>query len=376
MGGCLDNAQALFVQGGGAKLIRSPHPHNKTKMSNERIIKLGDAEVTFPSVVLGQIEDSSDLYKKADFSGLRSKLEEDGFLYLKGVLGRDSVLDARAVVIRGLVEKGDVLLDQNKSVLLEACNLGCLPNMEGVNSLTHSKEMLNVLEGSSIRNVVGAALGVDPQQTKTFDYKWLRAVGRTTFTGVHCDSVYMSRGSSKLLTCWIPIEENATLELGALAMCKGSHKSKGLQRLRATYGKFDTEAEPGFEGSGWFTNDPLEISRMDPEVQWVAGDYEAGDMLIFTLLTLHCSTANLTDRVRISCDIRYQPADEIIDDRYMGTAEEMKLKAAERKKGGAYSATLDSSSSKQNTVDIVSIEDLKARWGFRQSTEIERITGL
>jgi hypothetical protein len=343
---------------------------------SERIIKLGETEVTFPSVVFGQIEDSSDLYRKKDFTRLRDKLDEDGFLYLKGVLGREAVLDARAVVIRGLVEKGDVLLDQNKSVLLDACNLGCLPNMEGVNSLTHSKEMLNLLEGSSIKSVVGAALGVDSNQTKTFDYKWLRAVGRSTFTGVHCDAVYMSRGSSNLLTCWIPIEENATLELGALAMCKGSHRSKGLTKLRDTYGKFDTEAEPGFEGSGWFTNDPLEISRMDPEVQWVSGDYEAGDILIFSLLTLHCSTANLTDRVRISCDIRYQPANEIIDDRYMGTAEEMKVKAAKRKKGGAYSAKLDSSSSKQEALNLVTIEDLKARWGFKQPTDVDRIAGL
>lgn len=340
----------------------------------ERLIKLGDVEVTFPSSSLQQIENSEYLYQQGNFSELRNKLQEDGFIYLKGVLGRQSVLDARSIVLHGLSQKGDVLKDENESVLLEACNLGCLPNMEGVNSLTHSPEMINVLEGSSIRKVIGALLDVNPEETKTFDYKWLRAVGRKTFTGIHCDSVYMSRGSKKLLTCWIPIEESATLELGALAMCKGSHKSKGLQHLRDTYGSFDTEAEPGFEGSGWFTNDPLEITRIDPQVQWVAGDYEAGDVLIFSLQTLHCSTANLTDRVRISCDIRYQPANEVIDDRYMGTAEEMKEKAAQRKKGGAYSATLDSAGGKEKS--LVTIEDLKSRWGFKHINEVERLSGL
>ena len=35
------------------------------------------------------------------------------------------------------------------------------------------------------------------------------------------------------------------------------------------------------------------------------------------------STANLTDRVRLSCDVRWQRAAESVDERYVGTLQEM-----------------------------------------------------
>ena len=42
------------------------------------------------------------------------------------------------------------------------------------------------------------------QEVATFDYKWLRVMPREKFTGCHVDSVYMSRGTHRLLTCWTP----------------------------------------------------------------------------------------------------------------------------------------------------------------------------
>ena len=164
----------------------------------------------------------------------------------------------------------------------------------------------------------------------------------------------MARGSKDLLTCWIPLEPAATLELGALAMLRGSHALPGLARVRETYGRFDTEAEPGFEGSGWLTDDPRELAALDAGTQWVAGDYEAGDVLVFGMTTLHMSTANLTERVRLSCDVRFQRKCEPIDERYVGTAEEMRAKQAARKSGGTWAAV---------GAEAVTMADLRRRWG-------------
>jgi hypothetical protein len=50
----------------------------------------------------------------------------------------------------------------------------------------------------------------------------------------------------------------------------------------------------------------------------VSGDFAAGDVILFGMHTLHMSTANLTDRVRVSCDVRWQPASLPVDDRYFG----------------------------------------------------------
>ncbi len=365
-----------------------------------RVVRLGERDVAFPSAELAQIEDSSALLDLADGgAALRARLARDGFLFLRGALGRAPVLAARAVVLRHLRAKGDVLAPEDEAaaaaaeaeaetaaasasaseskvaapggaaagaaaeppqLLLEACNLGCLPMMEGVNSVTHAPATLAVLDGAPLRRAVGLALGTAPEALATFDYKWLRAVGRRTFTGCHCDSVYMARGSPALMTAWIPLEPRASLELGALAMCRGSHDLPGLARVRATYAAFDTEAEPGFEGSGWLTSDPFDVTRREPAAQWVAGDYEAGDVILFQMRTLHMSTANLTERVRISCDVRFQPAAEPIDERYMGSMEEMKAKAALRKKGGAWA----SDGKDAAAADVVTMADLRKRWGL------------
>ena len=50
-----------------------------------------------------------------------------------------------------------------------------------------------------------------------------RAVNRQEFTGAHCDSVYMNRGTSNLLTMWTPFGDvNPTI--GSLAICEGSNR--------------------------------------------------------------------------------------------------------------------------------------------------------
>ena len=340
--------------------------------SAPRVVRLGDRDVVFPSADLAQIEDSSALLSADDGgASLRAALARDGFVYLRGVLGAAAVLAARAAVLAHLRAQGGVLAAPGDggaagSVLLPACGLGCLPNMEGVNGVTHTPAVLAVLEGAPLRRCVAAALGAADAAgaLATFDYTGLRAVGRRAFTGVHADSVYMSRGSPQLLTAWVPLEPAATLELGALALCRGSHAAAGLARVRATYGAFDTEAEPGFEGSGWLTCDPADVARRDAGVRWVAGDYAAGDVILFGMHTLHMSTANLTDRVRLSVDVRWQPAAHAIDSRYVGTAAEMAEKLAARKKGGAYARDDAAREGGGGGAAAVTMDDLRARWGL------------
>ena len=50
-------------------------------------------------------------------------------------------------------------------------------------------------------------------------------------------------------------------------------------------------------------------------------DFEAGDVVVFSGFTLHGSLDNNSpdERVRLSCDVRYQPAaDPHTDERYFG----------------------------------------------------------
>ena len=66
-------------------------------------------------------------------------------------------------------------------------------------------------------------------------------------------------------------------------------------------------------GTGWLTIDPSDLSQYGSK--WKTTDFSAGDILIFTMQTLHMSTTNMTNKARISCDTRWQPSSEPFDPR-------------------------------------------------------------
>ena len=125
--------------------------------------------------------------------------------------------------------------------------------------------------------------------------------------------VYMGRGSRRLCTCWTPLGD-IDIPQGPLALCIGSHKLPGYEKVRETYGKMDVDRDLV---EGIFSNDPVEIvDRFGG--QWQTTAFRAGDMLILGMFTMHASLTNTSGRWRISCDTRFQPTGDEIDDRWIG----------------------------------------------------------
>ena len=278
---------------------------------------------------------------------LRQRLREDGYLFLRSLISREAVLAARRVVFQVMSRRGDILdptRDMEEGVLLSRCGLGCVPGLEGRNEISHHPAVLDVIQGKQLRGFFEQFLF--QEEALTFDYKWLRVVPHQKFTGCHCDSIYMSRGTSNLYTTWIPFGDNP-MEMGTVAVCDGSHKLPGFKKFQETYGSFDTEKEVGYEGSGWFCENPSEISGKFGG-QWRSADFKAGDVLIFGMRTVHMSTCNTTQFARVSCDVRWQPASEAVDTRYMG-------EFGITKKGGLLSEGIQAA---------VTMADLKQKWGL------------
>jgi hypothetical protein len=323
-----------------------------------RPVRLGDATFLFPSPELQPLEDSSPLLAAGDFPALRARLADDGYLYLRGALPRADVLAARQVVLDDLAARGGILVPgrEAEGALNARCMAGCVPFMEGKNALTHSPAVLHVLAGPPLSRVMEGVLGAP---VVTFDFKWLRAAWNSFFTGIHLDRVYMGRGSQNVVTTWVPFDD-ATTDLGALAVLPGSHRLPGFQRLQATYGELDVERD-NFDGTGWFGTDPREVAALAPGVPWRTTDFAAGDVIMFGMRTLHCSTANVTDRVRISCDVRWQPAADPQDDRYFGAVDE-KVKA--RQLAGAWAPDDADGAARAAAAKKRTIGELKAEWGF------------
>ncbi|XP_050409654.2 uncharacterized protein LOC126824466 [Patella vulgata] len=273
------------------------------------------------------------------------------YLYLRGFHDRGEVLKARLEVLKYLKSTSDDILSSDQplevGVLKQGCGVGCVPFMEGKNVISHADPVRKVLEGPKpfkfFKNYFGG------REVRTFDFKWLRAVHTEGFTGAHVDNVYMGRGSKELLTMWTPFGD-ITADMGVLAMCEGSHRLPSFAKFQEKYGNLDVEAV-GLKGTGWFTCDPYEITDKFGG-QWKTTNFQAGDVMIFSMRTVHMSTVNLTNFARISCDTRWQPLDDVADPRYIGDFQTPGTKF------GLYS-TDESKTNNGNTM-----EHYRIKWGF------------
>ncbi|CAF4240803.1 unnamed protein product [Rotaria sp. Silwood2] len=153
-------------------------------------------------------------------------------------------------------------------ILSDSCDIGSIPSLEGSNPITNHPAMLHVIENPYLYDIFTSIFhGIHPV---TFDYKWLRTMYHGGNTGCHMDRVYMNRGSSELLTCWIPLD-NIALDMSVLAILEGSHRMDRSEndiytKLQHTYADMDVERDK-LQGTGWFTEDPMEFYHLNEACQ-------------------------------------------------------------------------------------------------------------
>ena len=242
---------------------------------------------------------------------LQVHLAEHGYAWLRGVLPREEVLTARQRVAEHIHDCGH--LDSNQPLNKLAINpLGNHGGGMLRDDITHDEKVLSVLEHENLFQLFQQVFAEDPT---TFTFKWLRYVGANQTTGCHMDNVYMNRGSNRLMTAWVPMGDYQLTD-GVLTIVKNSHRSEAFEKLRNTYAQIDVDRE---KIAGWFSRDPEEISQKF-QGTWCASPVEAGDIIIFGMHLMHASTTNTSTNYRLSCDIRFQPASDPVDDRWGGPA--------------------------------------------------------
>ncbi len=172
---------------------------------------------------IGRMQDSTELLRRDDFAALRTRLQQDGYLLIRGLLPRSAVAMAREACTTFLSEEGLLRSDAPRD------DAAVRPGGSGVllakyqDTLVSLPEIRSVLE--SPRPFFDSLFG---EPSDTFPYKWLRAVATGEFTGAHIDSVYMGRGSRRLTTCWIPFGD-ISVEQGTLLVCpKGTGANESL----------------------------------------------------------------------------------------------------------------------------------------------------
>ncbi len=266
---------------------------------------------------LGQLRRSSDAAD--DPAELRRRLDEDGYLYLPGYLDRAEVLEARRDVMTRLQSDGTVEPGTNP--------------MDGVPGPTAHGILDQVAKASGpLQRVLysGRAVtlyeGLFDEPVRHFDFTWMRAIRPGRGTPPHGDSVFMNRGTPRLLTAWVPLGD-VDLRLGGLMVLERSHRVEHLRRDYHsrdvdTYCENDEESTANARSGRWdwsgFLSDNPVLLRDDLGLRWATSEFRAGDLVTFTMYTVHGSLDNGGDRLRLSCDIRYQPASEPADPRWIG----------------------------------------------------------
>ncbi len=261
-------------------------------------------EFELGSQQMGFLRDSNSLINNPD--ALQARMEEDGYLLLRGVQLNEKVLAAREMIIRNMAEIDQ--LDTRFPLMDAVVKEGARGAFHGGSkALTRDPAFLNLVESPEIMGFFANFLKAE---VLTFDYKWLRLVGPGDFTGAHYDIVYMGRGTPNLYTCWTPLGD-VSYDLGPLAILSGSHR---IDRLKQTYGTMDVDRD---HVTGAFSDDPNEmIERFGG--QWQTGEFQMGDVLIFGMFTMHASLTNTSNRFRLTSDTRYQRASEPVDERWIG----------------------------------------------------------
>jgi hypothetical protein len=270
--------------------------------------RLCGREVALDGEQLGLLRDSNSILN--DPAALRARMQADGYLLLRGILPRERVLGARRMVLERLAAAGK--LDKNASLMDGILADGSSGEyLGGKKEVTHSPDFLAFAECPEFFSFFNHFLS---EPAMTLSYKWLRAVGNEGGTKPHYDVVFMGRGETqRLFTCWTPMGDIG-LDGGPLAVLVGSHRLDSYKKVRETYGKQDVD-HVNIESN--FSHDPMEIVQKFGG-QWQTSDFKVGDVLIFTMYTMHAAIQNTTRRVRISADLRFQPASAPADERFMG----------------------------------------------------------
>lgn len=243
----------------------------------------------------------------ADADALQRRAEADGYLFLRGLVPRDDVLAARAELLgvmrrHGLLSSqappgsGKLDLDRVRAMPEDALrtDIGVthtiyldVQKLPAVHRLPHHPKLLWLF-----RTLFNSEVFVHPRHI----VRMVTPHPAMVPTPVHQDHPLI-QGTPRTWTCWMPAGD-CPVELGGLSVLRGSHRL-GCLPIQLTGGAGGIAAQlcPG-------------------EDEWVTTDYRVGDVLVFPSYTVHkANPCRVPDQVRMSFDVRYQPAEEPIEAR-------------------------------------------------------------
>jgi len=246
-----------------------------------------------------------------DAGELKRRVAEDGYLFVRGLIPVDAVLQARSDVLDLCAEAG--WLDPSRERMEGIVANGVTPSTEGqpeymavYKKVLRLPSFVALAQHPAVMALAGSLLD-GPVLAHP------RRIGRMVFpnnigatTPPHQDHFYI-RGARDTYSVWMPLGD-CPEELGGLAVLSGSHRAGFVQHTVHT---------PGAVG-GVGVDPERDFGAISRE--WRTGDFAAGDALLFHAFTVHKALPNLTaDRLRLSTDNRYQREGDEIEPSALGS---------------------------------------------------------
>jgi len=264
-----------------------------------------------PPALIGELTDSAALLGKPEL--LRSRLQEDGYLFLKAVLPATAVHAARREVFQRLLQVGEIAEPAAAGIATGGSRRAELePDLGGFwKSVSETPTLRSVSHGSAIGAILSLLFG---EPARPQDYMFLRAAALGRATGLHFDYPFFTRAHDQVATVWLPIGDVPVSD-GPLVVVEGSNQFRDLIDPMIGFDISTDKTRKADLGIDAITFAEQRRTRL------LTRNFEAGDIALFGMYTAHGSLDNHSSigRVRLSCDVRWQPATLPVDDRYFGS---------------------------------------------------------
>jgi hypothetical protein len=242
----------------------------------------------------------------ADPPRLRALAEQEGYLFFKSFLPQEPLLELRRQILEIVqrhhwLQPGTPLLEGRANLKAIAQSEETDPSLAfiGVTKAAYreiqSLELFHALpHHPRLLALYNLLLAPPVLPHPRHIARVLMPSPRFAPTPPHQDYVYI-QGSHQFWTCWFPLGD-CPLALGGLSVLRGSHREPVLDVSRA-------------RGAGGF-----ESILCHQNHTWIEDDYTCGDILTFPSHLIHKGLPNQAGtHLRLSCDLRYQSAQEPIE---------------------------------------------------------------
>jgi len=228
------------------------------------------------------LRESNDALDRPDL--LKQRWADDGYLFFRNVIDPAAIGALRAEYMRRLKDQG----------LVDAVDAP--PVWTGVPSASpkpiermDEQHWRRLVSDPSFSELMSTVLGETPNWIPIVSYRAKVPVETSspeTFHNRHQDG-YFNAGIDFRI-CWVPLMDIDSI-LGGLTIAPGTHKRGPLH---------NDDAPPTYD----IPRDAIADS------EWRRSDYHVGDVLIFHHLVAHAALDNLSDKLRLSIDVRAVPA--------------------------------------------------------------------